>query len=99
VNAQGGVHGNKIRFVREDDQYKPAETVRLIRLVAERDKPVAFVNLLGSANVLALLQDKTLDRLAFPPLVSHQAPKVCASRAAPTCFTCKRGIAIKSMPS
>ncbi|NDY91380.1 ABC transporter substrate-binding protein [Ideonella livida] len=66
VNAQGGVQGNRIRFVREDDQYQPAETVRLVRLVAERDRPVAFVNLLGSANVAALLQDRTLDRVGIP---------------------------------
>jgi branched-chain amino acid transport system substrate-binding protein len=68
VNAQGGINGNRIRFIREDDQYKPSETLRLIRLVAERDKPAAFVNLLGSANVMALLQDKTLDKLGIPAI-------------------------------
>ena len=66
VNAQGGIHGQKIRFVFEDDQYAPAETVRLLQRVAERDKPVLFLNLLGSANVTAVIQDKTLERLAIP---------------------------------
>jgi len=66
LNAEGGINGNKIRFIREDDQYKPDETIRLLSAVAERDKPIAFINLLGSANVSAVLKDKTIDRLAVP---------------------------------
>lgn len=66
INAQGGIGGRKIRFVREDDTYKPAETVRLVRLVAERDKPLAFVNLLGTASVGALLKERVLERVAIP---------------------------------
>lgn len=66
VNSQGGVDGAKIRFVREDDQYKVDETLRLIELVAKRDKPVAFVNILGSSNVSAVLKEKLLDRLEVP---------------------------------
>ncbi|MEZ5706869.1 MAG: ABC transporter substrate-binding protein [Burkholderiaceae bacterium] len=66
VNAQGGVDGAKIRFVKEDDQYKADETLRLYELVAKRDKPVAFVNILGSSNVSAMLKAKLLDRLEVP---------------------------------
>jgi ABC-type branched-subunit amino acid transport system substrate-binding protein len=68
VNAQGGIHGQKVRFVHEDDQYKPQETVRLVELVAARDKPVAFVNLFGSANVLALQAAKVLERVKVPAI-------------------------------
>ncbi|MBE7368983.1 ABC transporter substrate-binding protein [Ramlibacter pallidus] len=68
VNAQGGVNGQKIRFVHEDDQYKPEETVRLVELVAARDKPLAFVNLFGSANVLALQSAKVFDRVKVPAI-------------------------------
>jgi branched-chain amino acid transport system substrate-binding protein len=66
VNGQGGVQGRKIRFVREDDRYQPEETVRLVELVAQRDKPTLFVTLYGSANVAALLKDHTLERLRIP---------------------------------
>lgn len=66
VNAQGGIGGRMIRFVREDDAYKPEETVRLLRLVAERDKPVAFVNLLGSANAAAVLKADVLAQVGIP---------------------------------
>lgn len=68
VNAQGGIHGQKIRFVHEDDQYKPDETVRLVQTIAERDKPVAFVNLFGSANVLALQKSNVLERVKVPAI-------------------------------
>jgi branched-chain amino acid transport system substrate-binding protein len=66
VNAGGGVNGSTLKLVREDDQYKPEETVRLLREVAQRDKPVAFLNLLGSANVGAVLKEKTLEDLKVP---------------------------------
>jgi branched-chain amino acid transport system substrate-binding protein len=66
VNARGGVNGNKIRFIREDDKYTPTETLRLVELVAQRDKPVVFVNLLGSANVGLLLKEKTLEKVGVP---------------------------------
>ena len=64
VNAQGGINGQKIRLVREDDQYKADETIRLVQEVAKRDRPAAFINLLGSANVTAMFKDKTFDKVA-----------------------------------
>jgi branched-chain amino acid transport system substrate-binding protein len=66
VNAAGGLNGSRVRFVREDDRYQPAETIRLIDQVAQRDKPVAFVNLLGSANVTLLMQKKVLEQAGIP---------------------------------
>ena len=66
VNAQGGINGQKIRLVREDDQYKADETIRLVQEVAKRDRPAAFINLLGSANVTAMFKDKTFDKVATP---------------------------------
>jgi len=66
ANAAGGVGGNTLKLVREDDQYKPEETIRLLRQVARNDRPVAFVNLLGSASAAAVLKDKTLEELKIP---------------------------------
>ena len=66
VNAQGGINGQKIRLVREDDQYKADETIRLVHEVARRDRPVAFINLLGSVTVMAMFKDKTFDKVATP---------------------------------
>jgi branched-chain amino acid transport system substrate-binding protein len=66
VNALGGLNGQKIRFVVEDDHYKPDETVKLLQSVAQREQPLVFLNLLGSANVTAVLNDKVLDRVRVP---------------------------------
>ena len=55
-----------MRLVEEDDKYSPQETMRLLRHVAQRDQPIAFINLLGSANVTALLKDQTLEQLKIP---------------------------------
>jgi len=68
VDARGGLFGARIRFVGEDDRYKPEETLRLLETVARRDRPLAFVNLLGSADVAAVLKDGLLDRLAVPAI-------------------------------
>lgn len=80
VNAAGGVHESTLKLVREDDQYKPEETVRLLREVARRDRPVAFLNLLGAPNVSAALKDKTLDDIKIP--VVGITPGADALRAA-----------------
>ena len=66
ANDAGGVHGRKLRLVHHDDKYKPDETVRLVREVARREHPVGFMSLLGSANVSALLQARTLEELKVP---------------------------------
>jgi len=66
ANAAHGVNGNTLRIVDYDDGYKPQKTIALMREVAVRDKPVAFINVLGSANVTAMLKDKTLEDLKIP---------------------------------
>lgn len=91
VNSQGGIHGQKIRLVFEDDQYKPSETVRLLQQVAERDKPVLFLNLLGSANVAAVIQDKTLERLGIPAVGITPGSEALRSPGSPWMFHVQAG--------
>ena len=66
VNDKGGIHGQKIRFVKRDDGYKAEETVRQVKEAAATDKPVAFLGLVGTANFVALLQNKVLDEVGVP---------------------------------
>lgn len=66
LNEQGGINGQKIRLVAEDDKYKTEETIRLVQEVARRNKPVAFVNLLGSATVSVMLKEKIFDKVGIP---------------------------------
>jgi len=86
VNAQGGIHGQKIRFVHADDQYKPEETVRLVEEVALREKPLAFVNLFGSANVLALQSSKVLERVKVPAIGATPGAEAMRSPGSPWIF-------------
>ncbi|MEW6704728.1 MAG: ABC transporter substrate-binding protein [Pseudomonadota bacterium] len=61
VNAQGGVHGQKIRTVVLDDGYKVDETLRLTRELVAKPEVVALFGFAGTANVGRLLQDKVLE--------------------------------------
>ena len=61
INAQGGIHGAKIRHVVVDDGYKVAETVRLTREMLARPEVVALFGFAGTANVTQLLTDGVLD--------------------------------------
>lgn len=61
VNADGGVHGAKIRHEVVDDGYKVVETVRLTRKMLAKPEVVALFGFAGTANVTQLLTDGALD--------------------------------------
>ena len=65
INAQGGIHGRRIRVVTEDDGYKPENTVKLVSKMIAQDKVFALINLTGTANVAAVL-----------PLLAKENPPV-----------------------
>jgi branched-chain amino acid transport system substrate-binding protein len=91
VNERGGLHGNHIRFVFEDDQYKPAETQRLLQLVAQRDKPVLFLNLLGSASVTTILSEGVLEKLGIPALGAMPGSESLRTPGSPLLFHTQAG--------
>lgn len=59
INEQGGVHGRKIEFIAEDDQFNPANALAAVKKLVEQDKVFAIAPSLGTPGVLA-----TLDYLA-----------------------------------
>lgn len=61
INAQGGIHGAKIRHEVVDDGYKVPETVRLTRELLAKPEVVALFGFAGTANVTQLLTDGVLD--------------------------------------
>ena len=61
INAQGGIHGAKIRHLVVDDGYKVPETSRLAREMLARPEVVALFGFAGTANVTQLLTDGVLD--------------------------------------
>lgn len=79
VNDQGGVHGRKIELLVENDEFKPANTVALVRKLVEQDQVFAIVGGLGTPTSLAVLdylvergvpfvyQASGVSAFAFPP--------------------------------
>ena len=61
INAQGGIHGAKIRHEVVDDGYKVADTVRLTREMLGNPDVVALFGFAGTANVTQLLTDGVLE--------------------------------------
>jgi len=62
INAQGGIHGAKIRHVVQDDGYKVPDTVRVTRQLLEHPEVVALFGFVGTANISQLLQEGILER-------------------------------------
>ena len=60
VNAQGGVHGQKIAVKVLDDGYKVDETVRLTRELLADPEVVALFGFAGTSNIGKLLSDGVL---------------------------------------
>lgn len=66
VNANGGIHGNSLKLVSVDDEYKTEQTVALARNVIREAKPIALTGVVGTGNVGALINEKILDEAGIP---------------------------------
>jgi ABC-type branched-subunit amino acid transport system substrate-binding protein len=65
LNAAGGVTKQKVRHVIIDDQYKPDETIRLLRK-AGGDATLAFILPIGSPSMTKVLKDQVLEEVKIP---------------------------------
>ncbi|MBI4987586.1 MAG: ABC transporter substrate-binding protein [Rhodocyclales bacterium] len=90
INAAGGIHGAKIRFVTRDDGYKVPETVKLTRELIKEESPLALVGMVGTGNVEALVKERVLEEADIPvvgirsgalSLVSPVVPQLFHTRA------------------
>lgn len=54
INARGGVHGRKIKFIYEDDGYQPPRAVQACKKLVVRDRIFCLFLVLGSAQVNAM---------------------------------------------
>jgi ABC-type branched-subunit amino acid transport system substrate-binding protein len=61
VNAQGGIHGEKIRHVVLDDGYRVDRTEQQTRQLVADPQLLALIGFAGTANVGQLLKDKVLE--------------------------------------
>ncbi|RJF95722.1 ABC transporter substrate-binding protein [Noviherbaspirillum saxi] len=55
VNAQGGVHGRKIRLIALDDGYDPARAVANVKRLIEKDKVFALFGVTGAPTNMAIM--------------------------------------------
>ncbi len=65
TNDQGGVHGRKIEFLAEDDQFNPANALAAVKKLVEQDKVFAISPSLGTPGVLATLDYLTEKEVPF----------------------------------
>ncbi len=73
VNARGGVHGRKIRFVVEDHGYQVPKAVQAVNKLVNRDKVFAMLLSLGTPHNLAAF--KVLDRKRIPNVAPLSAAR------------------------
>lgn len=66
VNAQGGVHGRRIRVIAHDDAYDPQRAADNVRRLIEQDRVFALFNLSGTLTAHA----------ALPFVKEHKVPLV-----------------------
>lgn len=63
VNANGGVHGRKIRYKVMDDAYNPSNTQQVVRELVLRDKVFAILNGLGTPTHTGVLDFLNTNRV------------------------------------
>lgn len=62
VNAQGGIHGRKIRLIQKDDAYVANNTLALTRELIDSDKVIALVGYLGTPGPSLVVKENLLVR-------------------------------------
>ena len=86
VNAEGGIHGARIRLVSLDDGYKSEETVRLAREMLKESQPLAFIGFVGTGNVEAMLDQKILSEAGIPLIAIRSGAEALVRRNDPYLF-------------
>ncbi|MBN9409244.1 MAG: ABC transporter substrate-binding protein [Burkholderiales bacterium] len=56
INAQGGVHGRRLRLIVEDNGYDPRRTVLAAQKLVNQDKVFAVIGTFGTVHTLAAVQ-------------------------------------------
>jgi len=54
INAEGGIHGRKIKYFIRDDQYNPAQAKAVVKELVEREGIFAFVGGVSAASGMAV---------------------------------------------
>jgi len=73
VNAEGGIHGRKIKWILEDDGYQPARTVAGLKKLVERDEVFLLFGNLGTPTTKAAMP--YVDQVKVPYFVAVASPE------------------------
>ena len=88
VNANGGVNGRKISLVVKDDGYLPKQAIQNTQDLIAKDKVMAVIGALGTANNKAVASAVNLGRRGIPSLFVNTGFSGFANRKAfPTSST------------
>jgi branched-chain amino acid transport system substrate-binding protein len=60
INAAGGINGRKVILSVKDDNYSPADTVRLVKDAIADSKSMAIFGTVGTGNLAELIKSKAL---------------------------------------
>jgi ABC-type branched-subunit amino acid transport system substrate-binding protein len=93
INANGGIHGAKIKHEVVDDGYKVDETVRQTKSALERPEVLALFGFAGTANIAKLLADGVLDGGGAPLVAPYTGGEVLRSPFNPYIFHVRAGYA------
>ena len=93
INANGGVHGARIKHLVVDDSYKVDETVRLTREVLARSDVVALFGFAGTANVGKLLSEGVLEQGGAALVAPYTGGEVLRKPFNPWIFHVRAGYA------
>ena len=93
INANGGIHGAKIKHEVLDDGYKVEETVRLTKEALGRPEVVALFGFAGTANIAKLLADGVLDAGGAALVAPYTGGEVLRSPFNPYIFHVRAGYA------
>ncbi|WP_280192852.1 ABC transporter substrate-binding protein [Delftia sp. PS-11] len=91
VNKAGGIQGQPVQLVTEDDVGHPDETVAKTRKLIDEAKPVVLAGYFGNRNLVALLDSKLLDQSQLA-LVGYQSTDTRVLNA-PMAFGTRAGLA------
>lgn len=76
INDQGGIHGRKIKFVSEDDQFQSPRTVLALKKLITKDKIFALSLIMGAGNIFACIP--LIDQYKIPLFPSGTANEALA---------------------
>ncbi|QID17859.1 ABC transporter substrate-binding protein [Nitrogeniibacter mangrovi] len=86
VNADGGIHKQRVRLVTRDDAYQIDKTLEQTRALLAEQHPVALIGFVGTGNTLALNRDGLLEKAGIALVGVRSGASALRRPVPPTIF-------------